>query len=102
VWLSVLFTGTWWDYTPRLTFPVWEVTVVVDNDVASFSGCLWSNNTFGGDNLSSERGFVFVYIDWYSRLVIVWLGFKEVLLGSKSTPGEWDGISLVFRILGER
>jgi hypothetical protein len=54
---------------------------VVDDDVASFTCGLGSNNAFGGNNLSSERSLVLVHIDRNSGLVPIWRSLKEVLLG---------------------
>ena len=84
--LSVLLTVAWWDDTPGLSLPVWEVSIVINDDVASFTSGLWSDNSLGGDNLSGERSLVLVNVDRNSRLVIVRLGLKEVLssdLGAK-------------------
>jgi hypothetical protein len=80
VGLSVLFTDTWGYDTPRLTLPVGEVTVVVDNDVASLTRGLGSDNTLGGDDLASEGRLVLVHIDRDSGLIIVRFGLKKVLL----------------------
>ena len=51
---------------------------MVDDDVASLSGCLWSYNTLNRDNLSCEGGLVLVCVDRNGGLVIVWFGLKEV------------------------
>jgi hypothetical protein len=47
VWLSVLFTDTWGNDTPGLTLPVWEVTIVVDDNVACLTSGLGSDNALG-------------------------------------------------------
>jgi hypothetical protein len=47
--LSILFAVAWWNDSPRLSLPVGEVTIVVNNDVASLSCCLWSNDTLCGN-----------------------------------------------------
>jgi hypothetical protein len=83
--LSVLFTNTRRNDTPGLAFPVWEVTIVVNDDVASLTSGLGSNDTLGGYNLSGERSLVLIHIDWDSRLVIVGFGLEEVL-GRKCRP----------------
>jgi len=85
VGLSVLFTDTRRDYTPRLALPVREVTIMVDDDMASLTSGLGSDDSLGRDNLSSERCLVFVNIDRDSRLVIVRLGLKKILLSSNSS-----------------
>mmetsp|Transcript_21230 Transcript_21230/g.59076 ORF Transcript_21230/g.59076 Transcript_21230/m.59076 type:complete len:372 (-) Transcript_21230:1819-2934(-) len=93
VWLSILLAGARWDHTPRLSLPVWEVTLVVDDDVASLSGGLWSDNALGGDDLSGEWGLVLVNIHWDGGLVIVWLSLEEVLggdAGAESWLGSWS------------
>lgn len=54
---------------------------MVNNDVASLTSGLGSDNTLSGDNLSSEGSLVLVNIDRNSRLIIIRLGLKEVLLG---------------------
>ena len=79
MWLSVLFTDTWWDYSPGLTLPVGEVALMVDDDVASLTGGLGSDNSLGRDNLSSEGSLVLVNIDRNGGLVKIRLGFKEIL-----------------------
>jgi hypothetical protein len=81
VWLSILFTDTRRNDTPRLSLPVWEVTTMVNDDMASLTSGLRSYNSLGGNNLSSERGLVLVNIDRNSRLIIVWLCLKEVFCG---------------------
>ena len=78
--LSVLLAGAWGDDTPRLALPVGEVSIVVNDDVASLTSGLGSDNALGRDNLSSERSLVLVHIDRDSGLIIVRLGFQEVLL----------------------
>mmetsp|Transcript_515 Transcript_515/g.331 ORF Transcript_515/g.331 Transcript_515/m.331 type:complete len:338 (-) Transcript_515:21-1034(-) len=90
VWLSVLFTSSWRDYSPGLSLPVWEVAIVVNDDVASLTSCFWSYNTLGGDNLSCERGLVLVYVYRNGGLIIVWLSLKEVLSGNSGAEG-WLG-----------
>ena len=90
VGLSVLFTDTRGDDTPRLALPVREVTIVIDDDVASLSGSLGSNNTLGGDNLSGERGLVLVDIDRNSGLIIVRRSLQEILLSVQSGAVERD------------
>mmetsp|Transcript_1215 Transcript_1215/g.880 ORF Transcript_1215/g.880 Transcript_1215/m.880 type:complete len:346 (-) Transcript_1215:11-1048(-) len=79
VGLSVLLANTWGHNTPGLALPVREVTVVVDDDVASLACGLWAHNTLCGHNLSSERSLVLPHIHRNSGLVIVWLSLKEVL-----------------------
>jgi hypothetical protein len=79
VWLAILLADAWWDDTPRLSLPVWKVPIVIDDDVASLTGGLRSNDALGGDNLSCERSLVLPHIDRDSALVIVWLSFKEIL-----------------------
>ena len=79
--LSILLTNTWGDNTPGLSLDVGEVTIVVDDDVASLSGSLRSNNALGGDNLSGERRLVLVGVHRDGGLVIVRLGLEEILSG---------------------
>mmetsp|Transcript_14041 Transcript_14041/g.20423 ORF Transcript_14041/g.20423 Transcript_14041/m.20423 type:complete len:349 (-) Transcript_14041:121-1167(-) len=81
VGLSVLLTVTRGHYSPGLSLPVREVTVVIDDDVASLSGGLGSNNTLGGNNLSGERGLVLVNIYRNSGLIKVRLCLEEILGG---------------------
>ena len=94
VGFSVLFTGTRRDYTPGLSFPVREVTVVVNDDVASFTSGLRSDNTLGRDNLSSEGSLVLVNIDRNSGLVPVRGGLKEILLGFERSAEETEQMKL--------
>jgi hypothetical protein len=79
VWLSILFTGTWWDDTPRLSFPVREFSFVVDDNVASLTSGLWPDNSLGGDDLSDERLLVLVHVDWNVSLIPVWASLQKVL-----------------------
>ena len=51
---------------------------MVDDDVASLSGCLWSYNTLNRNDLSGEGGLVLVGVNRDSRLVKVWFGLKEI------------------------
>ena len=53
---------------------------MIDDDVACLSGGLGSNNTLGGDDLSSEGGLVLVGVDLDLGVVVVGGVFKEVLL----------------------
>jgi len=54
---------------------------MVDDDVASLSGSLGSNNTLGGDNLSGERGLNLECVHGNILLVVVRLGLEEILGG---------------------
>jgi len=84
---SVLRTVTRGHNSPGLSLPVRKVTVVVDNDVASLSGSLRSNNLLGGHNLSGKWSLVLVHVYWNRTLVIVRLSLKEILcsdLGAES------------------
>ena len=89
--LSVLLLSRG-DDTPGLSLPVRELTLVIDDNVASLTGCLWSNNTLGGDDLSGEGRLVLVRIDRDGFLVPVRLGFQEVLC-LRSTEGLHSNIS---------
>jgi len=55
---------------------------VVDDDVASLSGGLGSDNALGGDNLSGEGSLDLSGVDRDSALVKVWLGLEEILGGN--------------------
>ena len=81
--LSILLTNTWGDNTPGLSLDVGEVTIVVDDDVACFSGSLGSDDTLGRNDLSGEGGLVFVGVDLDLGVVVVGGVFKEVLLDVK-------------------
>jgi len=72
---------SWGDDTPGLSLPVRHVTFMVDDDVASLSGSLGSNNTLGGDNLSGERGLNLECVHGNILLVVVRLGLEEILGG---------------------
>ena len=94
--LSVLFADARRDDAPRLTLPIGEIAIVIDDDVTGLTSGLGSNNSFGGHDLSSEGGLVFIDVDLDGRLVVVWGGFKKVLFdfegGSAMTPLEsYDG-----------
>jgi hypothetical protein len=80
VGLSVLLAGAGGNDSPGLSLPVGEVTVVIDDDVACFSGGLGSDNAFGGDDLSGEGGLVFVSVGFDGVLGVVGFGLEEVLL----------------------
>ena len=54
---------------------------MVDNDVASLTSRLGSDNALSGNNLSGERRLVLVNVDRNSRLIVVRIGLKEILLG---------------------
>ena len=56
---------------------------MVNDDVASLTSGLGSNNALGGNDLSSEGGLVLPDIDRDSGLVPVRGSLKEVLLGLK-------------------
>jgi hypothetical protein len=84
VGLSVLFANTRGDNSPGLSLPVREVTVMIDDNVASLSGGLGSNNTLGRNDLSSERSLVLVNIDRNIGLVIIRLSLEEILCSKLS------------------
>ena len=69
--MPVLLSSSRWNDTPGLTFPVGEISLVIDHDVARFSRGFWPNDAFGGDNLSRERGFIFVHVDGDGGMVIL-------------------------------
>ena len=83
VGLSILLTGTRWDDTPGLSLNVGEVTLVVDDDVAGFSGGLGSYDALGGDDLSGEGGLVLVGVYLDLGVVVVGGVFEEVLVQVK-------------------
>ncbi len=56
---------------------------MVDDDVTSLTSGLGSDDTLGGDNLSSERCLVLVHINRNRRLIPIRLGFKKILLSSQ-------------------
>ena len=80
VGLSVLLAVARGDDAPRLSLDVWEVTLVVDDDVASLTGGLRADDALGGDDLSGEGRLVLVGVDLHGRVVIVRGVLKEVLL----------------------
>ena len=80
VGLSILLTVAWGDDTPGLSLDVGEVSFVVDDDVASLTGGLWSDNALGGDDLSGEGGLVLEGVDLDLGVVVVRSVLKEVLL----------------------
>lgn len=86
MWLAILLADTRWDNSPRLSLPVWKISIVIDDDVASLTGGLRSNDALGGDNLSCERSLVLPNIDRDSALVVVWLSLKEIL-GTDGSAG---------------
>jgi len=88
VGLSVLLVDSRGDDTPRLSLPVREVTIVIDNDVASLSSSLGSDNALGRDNLSGERSLILPDIHGNGGLVIVRLGLEEVLSGNLGATTE--------------
>ena len=80
VGLSVLFANARGNDSPGLSLPVGKVSVVVDDDVAGFSGGLGSDDALGGDDFAGEGGFVLVDVGDYGGLVVVGVGLEEVLL----------------------
>jgi hypothetical protein len=80
MWLSVLLAGAWWDYSPRLSFPVWELTLMVNDNVASLTSGLWSDNAFGRNNLPNEWFLILVHIDRDVCLIPVGACLQKVLL----------------------
>ena len=87
VGLSVLLAGARGDDTPRLSLDVGEVTLVVDDDVASLTGGLGADDALGGDDLSGEGRLVLVRVDLHVRVVIVRGVLKEVLLQVQGGSG---------------
>ena len=86
MWSSIPLSYTRRNDTPGLSLPVREVSLVVDDDVASLTSCLRSDNTLGRDNLPSEGGLVLVGVDRDRGLVPVRLGLQEILC-LRSTEG---------------
>jgi hypothetical protein len=87
MWLAVLLAGTWGNDTPRLALPVWEVTLVIDDNVVGLTSSLRSDNLLRRDNLSGERGLILPDIDRNGGLVPVWLSLEEVLGVDSSAVG---------------
>ena len=56
---------------------------MVNDDVASFSSGLGTNDSLGGNDLSSERSLVLVDVHRNGGLIVVGLGLKKVLLGGQ-------------------
>jgi hypothetical protein len=80
VWLAILFTVTRGENTPGLSLNVREITLVINNNVASFTSGLWTDNTLGGNDLSSEGCLVLVGVYLDLGMVMVRGVLKEVLL----------------------
>jgi len=80
VWLAILLAGAWRDDTPGLSLPVWEIALVVNDNVTSLTSSLWSDDALSGNNLSDERSLVLVYIDRNLRLIPERASLQEVLL----------------------
>ena len=83
--LSILFTDTRRDDSPRLPLPVGEVTIVIDDDMACLTGSFGADDAFASDNLSSERSLVLEHIHWDSGLIPVRFCLEEVLLSGNSS-----------------
>ena len=79
VGLSILLAVARGHDTPGLALDVGEVTLVVDDDVASLAGGLWAHDALGGDNLSGEGGLVLEGVDLDGGVVMVRSVLKEVL-----------------------
>ena len=82
VGLTVLLTDTRGHDSPGLSFPVREVALVINDDVACFPCSLGPNDTLGGHNLACEGGLVLVNIYRNGGLIVVGLSLEEVLLSS--------------------
>ena len=73
---------------------------MIDDDVASLTGGLRSNDALGGDNLSCERSLVLPNIDRDSALVVVWLSLKEILgTDGSAGPRKKEDKTLVYVVL---
>ena len=78
--LSILLTNTRWDNTPGLSLHVGEISIVIDDDVASLTSGLRSDDALGGDDLSGEGGLVFVGVYLEVGDIVVGGELKEILL----------------------
>jgi hypothetical protein len=78
--LAILLTNTGWDNTPGLSLNVGKISIVIDDDVASLTGGLGSNDALGGDDLSGEGCLVFVGVDLEVGDIVVGGELKEILL----------------------
>lgn len=77
--LAILLTNTWRDNTPGLSLDVGEISIMIDDDVASLTGGLRSDDALSGDDLSGEGSLVFVGVDLEVGNVVVWSELKEIL-----------------------
>ena len=57
---------------------------MVNDNVASLTSGLWSDNAFGRNNLSGEWSLVLEGVYRNTRLVPVWLSLKVVLGGTET------------------
>ncbi len=65
---------------------------MVDDDVAGLAGGFGAHDALGGDDLAGEGGLVLVHVDGDGGLVVVRLGFQEVLLhGEGGSEGKREG-----------
>merc|ERR1719487_3117154 len=71
VWLAVLWVGSGRNNTVGLALPVWDLALVVHDDVAGLASCLGTNNTLHAGDLGGARALVFVGVHWNGALVVV-------------------------------
>ena len=67
---------------------------MVDDNVASLTSGLWSDNTLGRNNLSGERSLVLVNVDRDSGLVKVRFCLKEILCSKVGAGVRKENIGL--------
>jgi hypothetical protein len=82
--LAVLFSYARRDDPPTLAFPIRKVAIVVDDNVAGFTGRLGADNTLGGNDLAHKGGLVLERVDGYRRLVPVRRSLEEILLAGRN------------------
>ena len=80
MWLTILLTCTGGNNTPGLSLNVWEVTLVIDDDMTCLTGGLWSYDALVGNDLTDEGGLVLMCIDLDVGMVVVGSVLKECLL----------------------
>lgn len=75
--LSEVLTG--WDDAITLAFPVWHLSLVVNDDVTGFSNSLRTNDSLHGDDFADEGLLGLEKLHGDVLLFPVRIGFKVVL-----------------------
>ena len=91
MWLAVLGVDSRWDNSVGLALPVRHFTEVIDDDVASFTDGIGTDDSLDGNHFANVRSGRFESLKRDVGLVKVRVGLQEILFATGTSYGGSGG-----------